>query len=165
MEVVGTFAVGAVLDDRGGGPRRNAARALAAFFVVATAAYAVAFWLEHAASERPDDDPVAVGFSSSAACWAATTAVMALWGLADAAVQSYAYWVLGALYADREADKARAVAFYKMVQSAGFCVGFALLPPSRCSYEKQLSLCAATFVVGVALAIFELPPAVIATDA
>ena len=103
-----------------------------------------------------DDDPVAVGFDASAACWLATTAVAALWGFADATIQTYCYWALGALYG-AEADLARSVAFYKFVQSAGYCGGFALLPSSRCAYEAQLGLGAGAGALGVCLALLELP--------
>ena len=82
---------------------------------------------------------------------------MAFWGLADAHVKSYCYWVLGALYVDSGNDRARGIGFYKFVQSAGWCVGFALLPKDRCPYQGQLYLTAATYVVGVFLALFELP--------
>ena len=85
----------------------------------------------------------------------ATTAVAALWGFADATIQTYCYWALGALYG-AEADLARSVAFYKFVQSAGYCGGFALLPSSRCAYEAQLGLGAGAGALGVCLALLEL---------
>ncbi|KAH8065674.1 hypothetical protein JL722_50 [Aureococcus anophagefferens] len=117
-------------------------------------AYGVAAWLEALAAERADDDPVAVGFDASAACWLATTAVAALWGFADATIQTAA---LAPARSGAEADLARSVAFYKFVQSAGYCGGFALLPSSRCAYEAQLGLGAGAGALGVCLALLELP--------
>ena len=156
MEMVGAVLAGRLLDDAARSPRANAKRVLAIFAAAAAGAYGVAAWLEALAAERADDDPVAVGFDASAACWLATTAVAALWGFADATIQTYCYWALGALYG-AEADLARSVAFYKFVQSAGYCGGFALLPSSRCAYEAQLGLGAGAGALGVGLALLELP--------
>ena len=156
MEMVGAVLAGRLLDDAARSPRANAKRVLAIFAAAAAGAYGVAAWLEALAAERADDDPVAVGFDASAACWLATTAVAALWGFADATIQTYCYWALGALYG-AEADLARSVAFYKFVQSAGYCGGFALLPSSRCAYEAQLGLGAGAGALGVCLALLELP--------
>ena len=156
MEMVGAVLAGRLLDDVSRSPRANAKRVLAIFAAAAAGAYGVAAWLEARAAERADDDPVAVGFDASAACWLATTAVAALWGFADATIQTYCYWALGALYG-AEADLARSVAFYKFVQSAGYCGGFALLPSSRCAYEAQLGLGAGAGALGVCLALLELP--------
>ncbi|KAH8067818.1 hypothetical protein JL720_12317 [Aureococcus anophagefferens] len=88
MEMVGAVLAGRLLDDVSRSPRANAKRVLAIFAAAAAGAYGVAAWLEALAAERADDDPVAVGFDASAACWLATTAVAALWGFADATIQT-----------------------------------------------------------------------------
>lgn len=157
VDVAGAFVAGRMLDDKRYAPRTNAARLLAVFVVVNTAGYAIAGWLEREASRRPGDDPVEVAFDSSAECWILTTAVMALWGYADSHCKSYCYWILGALYTESSEDRARGIGYYKFVQSAGWCVGFALMPKSRCSYQWQLYLTAATYLVGVGAALLELP--------
>jgi len=57
---------------------------------------------------------------------------------------------------DAEA-RTRMVGLYKLVQSLGWCCGFALLPRSRLGYLAQLVATGACFVLGTALALCELP--------
>ena len=84
------------------------------------------------------------------------TAAMAAWGLSDAMAQTYAYWLIGNLYDDGQ-EKARAVGFYKMTQSLGWAIGFALVPVSRVTPLGQLSMTMGTFVVGGLLSLLQLP--------
>jgi len=82
---------------------------------------------------------------------------MAFWGLSDAMAQTYAYWLIGNLYDDGQ-EKARAVGFYKMTQSLGWAVGFALVPVGRATPMAQLIMTAASFIVGGCLSLLQLPP-------
>lgn len=122
------------------------------FFAAATLGYLLALSLELPRMRDPDHVPA----QSSAWTVVPAALAMALWGFADAQVQAQAYWQLGALHATGAAQ-ARAVGFFKLVQSAGWCAGFALSPSSRLAPVLQLAATAACSVLGLAL--LELPNA------
>ena len=100
-------------------------------------------------------DPAKVGFEDLD--WVLPTLAFAAWGFSDSQVQTYTYWLIGALYPDDAEDRCRMVGFFKLTQSLGWCVGFAFLPAKRCAYFTQLVLTGACFVAGTALACLELP--------
>ncbi|EOD08969.1 hypothetical protein EMIHUDRAFT_216767 [Emiliania huxleyi CCMP1516] len=110
-------------------PRAGALRQLAAFGLATSAAYALALSVE---------------------------------------VQAYAYWLLRQLHSGGGGSRAlrgcgdelaRAVGFYKMVQSLGWSVGFLLVPSWRLPPLVQNLATAACGALGLALALRELPPA------
>ncbi|EOD30682.1 hypothetical protein EMIHUDRAFT_232475 [Emiliania huxleyi CCMP1516] len=83
-------------------------------------------------------------------------------------VQAYAYWLLRQLHSGGGGSRAlrgcgdelaRAVGFYKMVQSLGWSVGFLLVPSWRLPPLVQNLATAACGALGLALALRELPPA------
>eukprot|EP00054_Salpingoeca_dolichothecata_P019567 m.121776 g.121776 ORF g.121776 m.121776 type:complete len:455 (-) comp23299_c0_seq2:211-1575(-) len=76
------------------------------------------------------------------------------WGLSDAVLQNYVINVIGELY--QHQAQTRAVAVFKMLQSAGWCVGFALA--SRASASNQFIATSVCAVAGVLLAFFVRPP-------
>ena len=82
--------------------------------------------------------------------------IFALWGFSDSQIQTYSYWLMGTLY-DSGVEQARAVGFYKMVQSLGWAIGFALVPTDVMEPIVQMGCTAACFVVGLLLSILELP--------
>eukprot|EP01062_Namystynia_karyoxenos_P062700 TRINITY_DN55577_c0_g1_i1.p1 TRINITY_DN55577_c0_g1~~TRINITY_DN55577_c0_g1_i1.p1 ORF type:complete len:478 (+),score=160.48 TRINITY_DN55577_c0_g1_i1:77-1510(+) len=75
----------------------------------------------------------------------------ALWGLSDAMINTFLYWLVGRLYPGG-ASKARAIGWFKMLNSAAHVVGYAILPTHRVSAEVQLWYNVAAFVVGVPFA-------------
>ena len=76
--------------------------------------------------------------------------------LPDSQVQAYSYWLMRQLFAEG-AEQSRAVGFYKMIQSLGWCAGFALVPAERLPPLVQNLLTLSCAIVGVALALFRLP--------
>ena len=74
-------------------------------------------------------------------------------------MQTYSYWLMKQLFGDDGSQLARAVGFYKMVQSLGWCVGFALTPTSRLPPLLQCVVTAASAAAGTALALRVLPAA------
>ena len=80
----------------------------------------------------------------------------ACWGFADAQIQVYSYWLIGGFY-DTGYDHARAVGFYKLVQSLGTAIGYYLIPVSRLLEMSQLALSSFVFVAGTGLAFTQLP--------
>ena len=152
-EVVGGFLVGWLLD-REASARVGAMRQLAIFIAVTLAGYTFSL---------VDELPVAMGKQNATQLSIADGAVVApsaaffLWGLSDSQVQGYAYWLIRQCHDDGP-DMARAVGFYKMVQSLGWCVGFAMSPPTRVPPIVQNLLTLAMAVFGALLALLELPP-------
>eukprot|EP01135_Chromosphaera_perkinsii_P003716 Nk52_evm34s252 gene=Nk52_evmTU34s252 len=73
-----------------------------------------------------------------------------IWGFSDSAVQAYCYWLLGNLYISGKMQ-ARAVGFYKTVQSVGWSIGFVLQPVDRCPPMAQLLLVFGFFLISFPL--------------
>lgn len=63
---------------------------------------------------------------------------------------------MGTIY-DSGVEQARAVGFYKMIQSLGWAIGFALVPQDVMEPIVQMGCTAACFLVGLGLALMELP--------
>merc|ERR1712061_912699 len=82
---------------------------------------------------------------------------MFLWGFSDSQIQSYAMWDIGVVHAGDGATQARAVGFYKMVQSAGWSIGFALSPTTRLAPLAQWTLTALVGISGTGLALTAIP--------
>lgn len=160
--IAGGFRAGAVLDSEKAccrkkplSRRAKAKRALTVFFVLTAAPYALAFHLE---LDFREDRQNPVGFGDAPIAWLSPTIVFMLWGFSDSYIQAYAYWLIDQLYDDGGSERSRAIAYYKFVQSAGYCVGFALLPANRCPFQLQLILNVACAALGTFLAFFALPP-------
>eukprot|EP00126_Sphaerothecum_destruens_P013316 Sdes_comp22788_c0_seq1m21186 len=73
-----------------------------------------------------------------------------MWGLSDSMIQTYCYWLMGNLYSKGE-NQARAVGFYKFVQSVGWSIGFSITPFSRCPAMGQILVVFVMFLVGLPL--------------
>jgi hypothetical protein len=151
MEILGAIVVGRFLDDdkRYGSYPNQKARAklcLGSFLVINSIGNILAAVQEYNATAR-DISSVAVVPPSFA---------FAFWGFADAQIQVYSYWLVGGFYESGH-DHARAVGFYKLLQSFGTSVGYFLIPVSRLAEMSQLLVSSLVFVVGTALAFTQLP--------
>ena len=83
------------------------------------------------------------------------SAVFFLYGLADSILQVYVMWLLGTFF---KGDRlARAVGYYKFVQSAGWSIGFALTPLERLAPLAQFYTTVASFVLSAVLLAGALP--------
>ena len=155
-EIVGGFAAGWLLDRDPARPRAAAARQLVVFGVVTTAGYGIAlsYELDAATRDWPMSDVAKLRVNQTEIL--PPTAAFALWGLSDSQVQAYAYWLMRQLFAEGP-EQSRAVGFYKMVQSLGWCAGFALVPSARMPPIVQMALTFACALVGIALAFLRLP--------
>jgi len=163
-EIVGGLVFGMVLDQAAPNERRGRAVSSLAFLSVITlAGFALALprELDHkgdvVCSDSVQTECLELIEPFKSDFWQPTGA-MALWGLSDAMAQTYAYWLLGALYSEGT-EKARAVGFYKLTQSLGWALGFALMPVDRVAPHIQLYLTAGSFIVGGLLSLMQLPPA------
>jgi len=151
-EVAGAYVSAQIVDHASDSNRAKAKKGYLLFFGVTTFAYAVALVMEIRAGADPDKVP----HRNSATNVAFGGLAMAAWGLSDSQIQALAYWQIGVFYQEG-VQQSRAVGFYKLVQSAGWCAGFALSPTKRLSPILQLAATAACYVVG--LLVLELPPA------
>lgn len=151
MEIVGAFAAGAMLDDTSKTLRVRARVCLMVFLFMTMTGNGVAAFLElwHKQRDGSDypDDPKEKATLQTVLLGGIG---MAAWGFSDSQVQAYAYWLIGVTTKDGP-EKARAVGFYKLVQSGGWCVGFALVPTERLRPIFQLLATVLVCVVGVVL--------------
>lgn len=157
MEMIGGVLAGRALDNTTRSKRTNAYLVLSVFVVVTALAFGAGGVLEYNAKSKPDAAPTKVGLNS----WAvlAPTATFLLWGFSDSQIQSYTYWLIGALYPTDAKERTRMIGFFKLTQSLGWCIGFAIVPAERCSDFVQLLAQGACFVLGTLLALLELPSA------
>ena len=160
-EIVGGLYIGAMLDGASGdkGKQRTAAKkCLVIFFLVTLLSFGLCTYVEwdcaFVGAVDGVDCVVPIEYNDKAVVL--PSVVYALWGFSDSQIQTYAYWLMGTLYAEG-ATQARAVGFYKCVQSLGWTVGFALVPSARMEPMLQMAATAACFLVGTGLAVFELP--------
>jgi len=157
---VGGFLAGWMLDSEAN-PRRGAMRQLLIFAVATFSAYALSLTRELPAAHElwPTPPANATQLELDDELILAPTAAFFLWGLSDSQVQAYAYWLIRQLHTDGD-EMSRAVGFYKMVQSLGWSIGFVLVPAARLPPLVQNLVTAASAVLGIGLALLELPPSV-----
>jgi len=156
-EVLGAALAGWTLDTAST-PRAGALRQLAAFGLATSAAYALALSVEVPAARAHWPTCSTPRLQLGEEGVAVPSLAFFLWGLSDSQVQAYAYWLLRQLHSGGD-ELARAVGFYKMVQSLGWSVGFLLVPSWRLPPLVQNLATAACGALGLALALRELPPA------
>jgi len=169
LEVIAGLVFGIFLDNATADKRRaRAILSLAMLAVITLLGYVFAYLHEHDHVDYPAVStntslPMDAGNGSveplepfKSGFWGPTFA-MACWGLSDAMAQTYSYWLLGSLYVDGK-SKAAAVSFYKMTQSIGWCIGFALVPMKRLAPINQLYATCGCFIAGALLSLMELPP-------
>ena len=153
-EIIGGLYVGSMLD-RSRSQREAAKRCLALFAVVTASSFVMCYFQELPCAFSEDDNCVKkINYYEKEAI--VPTAIYALWGFSDSQIQTYSYWLMGTLYEDG-LTQARAVGFYKMVQSLGWSIGFFLMPSKVMEPIVQMLFTAACFVVGLALSLKELP--------
>ena len=120
-EIAGGWVAGLMLDNNPS-PVSAARRTLALFALATALGNALAGWGEVTAAL------VAINGSSVAQLPLDDVAIVPrtfaflLWGFSDSQVQAYSYWLIRLLY-EGGAEQARAVGFYKMVQSLGWTIG------------------------------------------
>jgi hypothetical protein len=161
MEILGAIIVGRFLDDDGVDgklqshsirKRTRAKLCLCSFFVINSLGNILAALQEKNAMLALS--PIAHDISSVSVIRPSMSFVC--WGFADAQIQVYSYWLIGGFY-NTGHDHARAVGFYKLVQSLGTSIGFYLIPVSRLGQMSQLLVSSVVFIAGTGLALTQLP--------
>lgn len=152
LEILGAVYVGQALDANPRQKQSLAIQCLILFLLVNATGNLLAWYQEDCAATNT----VAVDIRDHASITRPSLA-LACWGFADSQIQVYVYWLLGILYETGD-DHARAVGFYKCIQSLGVSIGFALTPQTRLKAMTQLALSSTIFALGTFLAFFQLPP-------
>jgi len=162
MEILGATIVGRFLDDddndkrytrnRTLGKRTRAKLCLGSFLVINSIGNIIAAHEEFVA--KTSLLPTAHDISNMAV--ALPSIAFVCWGFADAQIQVYSYWLIGECYKSGH-DHARAVGFYKLVQSLGTSIGFYLIPVSRLTELMQLMCSSMVFATGSLMAFTQLP--------
>jgi len=154
-EVIGGLLWGKFLDSVPLSRRRGRAwLSLVLLSLVTTLSFVLAGWVEW--PNRWDTKVEELSYDTSSIVL--PTCAFTLWGFSDSMVQTYSYWLIGALYEEGD-HRAHSVGFYKMIQSAGWSLGFFLTPTHRMPPLAQLFATSSCFVVGTVLALFQLPRA------
>jgi len=162
-EVLMGVLAGRLLDwEALGGQRRRAVCAVGLFVALSVASLALGYWVERPYAGTPvvadgsggwiDGAPAREFFEAGNLL---PTVVYFLYGLADSILQVYVMWLLGTFF--RGDRLARAVGYYKFVQSAGWSLGFALTPLERLAPMTQFYTTAASFLLSAALLAGALP--------
>lgn len=149
FELIGAYVVSVIVDNPTVPPRTGARRGYTLFAIIVTLGYLGALWMEADVAGHPAE----INNKATIHNVARGSFVMCMWGFSDAIVQAMCYWQLGITYTTA-AEQARAVGFYKMVQSAGWTAGFALSPTHRLAPTWQCIATAACYVIGLGLAKF-----------
>ena len=135
--------------------RHASKKCLCLFFVVTAASFILCYYQEIDCAFSSDDHCVQkIGYKDASVV--RPSIIFALWGFSDSQIQTYSYWLMGTLYGSG-VEQARAVGFYKMVQSLGWAIGFALVPTDVMEPILQMGCTAACFLVGLLLSFCELP--------
>ncbi|ANB14733.1 membrane transporter (predicted) [Sugiyamaella lignohabitans] len=121
-QVIGTFFIGAVLDNHRMGRRKRGLLGLAivSIFVLGTWAGGVAFQVTFT---RKTDPPPNVDWTSSK--FGGPFVLYFMYGMSDAMWQSWCYWIMGSL-TNETFRLARYAGFYKGIQSAGSAISFGI---------------------------------------
>jgi MFS family permease len=163
-EIVGGLYCGRALDDYTSSSsladrrRRPAISCLCLFIFVNSLGNLLALHQERTVVEDANTDANALDIISDWPASLPPSLAFACWGFADAQIQVYCYWIIGTLFQSGE-DHSRAVGFYKCAQSLGVAIGVYLTPLSRLSALRQWTLSTIAYVVGIALAFWQLPVA------
>ena len=156
-EIVGGLYIGQFLDKSSSSKelqRKAAKTCLLVFVVVTSVSFVLAFYLESKCAWKDENCVDKISYDSVDVIL--PTITYALWGFSDSQIQTYSYWLMGVLYETGD-DQARAVGFYKMIQSAGWMVGFWFVPNDRMEPVLQMGGTTICFAIGLVLCLRELP--------
>eukprot|EP00929_Paragymnodinium_shiwhaense_P096476 TRINITY_DN58063_c0_g1_i1.p1 TRINITY_DN58063_c0_g1~~TRINITY_DN58063_c0_g1_i1.p1 ORF type:complete len:442 (-),score=42.71 TRINITY_DN58063_c0_g1_i1:82-1407(-) len=132
LSVVGSLGTGALLDNFAARHRnrQGALTTVAMFTVVHCSAFALAAVVEMSSSwsQQYELNESGVLMPSGA---------FLLWGLSDAMINTFCYWIIGQLYSGGAA-RAHSIGYLKLLNSAAHVVGYAILPEHRVSAVAQL---------------------------
>merc|ERR1711934_878418 len=116
-----------------------------------TVVHCVAFILAGIVQSTPQaHDPDFDGYDISNPSVILPTVAFTLWGLSDAMINAFLYWIIGLLYQSGP-DKARAIGLFKLLNSAAHVLGYVMIS-SNVSADTQLWYNVVAYLLGAATA-------------
>ena len=128
-QMVGAVVIGRLLDNANQPARKRAFMGFLILAVFMNLVYALGCYLEYGYLAGYNKSiPIHTVFRVDFKDWDYwyPAVVFILYGLGDAMIQAYSYWVMGAIAGDNTALCAKYTGFYKSVQSVGACISFVL---------------------------------------
>ena len=151
FQSLGSIVLGYILDNKKKTSTQRAFTGLWVVVIVLNIAYAMGCYFEYGTigyfnKDHPMDNPL--DFTDSAFVY--PLIVFIIYGFGDSMLQSYAYWIMGAMAKDDTLLTARYVGFYKSVQSFGAAIGW-ILDIKQCNipYVYQYWTCWIVFLVAI----------------
>eukprot|EP00578_Thalassiosira_sp_NH16_P010867 CAMPEP_0181121678 /NCGR_PEP_ID=MMETSP1071-20121207/24875_1 /TAXON_ID=35127 /ORGANISM="Thalassiosira sp., Strain NH16" /LENGTH=755 /DNA_ID=CAMNT_0023206531 /DNA_START=28 /DNA_END=2295 /DNA_ORIENTATION=- len=128
-----------------GGRRQRAIRGLTMISAINVGQwiFAIAYQFGTGYDKGNQPDPL-INFTDGAT-YAAPMILFMYCGLADSLVQTYAYWIIGAI-SNSPKTLSRYVGYYKGIQSFGACLAW-IIEAEGASYKAQLLICASLAVI------------------
>lgn len=155
MQMVSAWAIGYILDMKSWTRRQRAVGGWLFAFITFVIAWALGAWVQYGFEggydkDRPNDNLMDV--RDSKRNWAVIF-IYCLYGIADAALQAFSYWIMGAIAGSNTALAARFAGFYKGVQSLGAAVAWGI-DLSAAQYRYQFWIGFGLWAAGSVLAYF-----------
>lgn len=150
-QMLGAILIGHILDSKNFTAGK---RALIGFFTLAAAVnvfYGMGCYLEYGIlADYNKSNPLEPKIDFKEARFAFPCIVFILYGFGDAMIQSYAYWIMGAIAKDNTQLCARYTGFYKGVQSLGAAISWLLdISQFNIPYVFQFWCCWILFVAAL----------------
>lgn len=155
-QMLSAYLIGRMLDNPNWSRKRRGVTGYIYNAICFSAAWAMALALRFGFEEKWDKDHAPEDFGSridlteSHRSYPIIAFIFA--AFADAALQAYAYWIMGAVAGADTSLSARFAGYYKGIQSAGAAIAWSL--DLNCSYGTQLIVCIVLWVSGQAAAWF-----------
>eukprot|EP01134_Creolimax_fragrantissima_P008174 CFRG8174T1 len=140
MQMIGSYIVGILfLDTKMMGRRKRAMVGLLLVSTINMIQWSYAAWYRFVKGYDKGTQPnPLINYHDGTEYWVPACLYMCM-GLSDAIVQTYAYWILGAI-ANSTAVLARYAGYYKGIQSFGACIAW-LIEYAGALYKWQLVIC------------------------
>jgi hypothetical protein len=129
-QMVGAIVIGRLLDNSSKPTKKRAMSGLIIISVFVNVVYMLGCYLEYGFlagynKANPLKPSNLVDFRDGSNYWFPAT-LYVLYGLGDAMIQAYSYWLMGAIAGDNAALCAKYSGFYKSLQSLGGCISYSL---------------------------------------
>ncbi|KAK9762329.1 hypothetical protein K7432_012046 [Basidiobolus ranarum] len=149
-QMLGAYLLGAFLDSPRFGRRARAMYGLAGIGILFTATWAggLALQLQYTRENHPKD----IDFITHPGSFWPKWLLYVCYGLCDAALQTYAYWIMGALSNDSTV-LARYAGYYKGIQSAGGAIAWRI-DAVETAFLTQLIISWALFTISIPFTYF-----------
>lgn len=153
FQTLGSIVLGWILDNEKRESAKRAITGLVVLVVVVNVAYALGCYFEYGIlAGYNKDHPLSETeqFDFTEARFVYPLIVFILYGFGDSMIQSYAYWIMGAISKNDTILCARYVGFYKSVQSLGAAVSWVIdIKQCHVPYIFQFWVCWVLFLAAI----------------